>query len=332
MSEGFRDTGRWRRRALTFPLVYLLTTVALLLAPLVLLCTIAIDLTRRARLAITRGVVFVLWLLFCESWGLLAMFGLWLARPLLSATRYRDLSYGIQSAWTGALCRGIIVLYSMSLEVEGAECMLPGPVLLLGRHASTADTVLPMMVAVTPFGLQARYVLKRELLWDPCLDLHGQRFPNAFIKRGAGARDIAQITALLDDLRDNNVIVLYPEGTRYSPRRHARRLAKLEERDDPMLDHARSLHHTLPPHSGGVLALLDRAPELDVVLFAHVGLDRVRTLADAFNGSLINNRLQVKLWRVPAATIPRDDEGRRRWLYEEWIKIDRWVGDRAGTK
>ncbi len=330
MVEGFRDTGRWRRRALTFPLVYLLTAVAFALAPVILLCTIAIDRIRRARLAMTRGVVFVLWLLLCESWGLLAMLGLWLARPLLRASRYRDLSYGVQSAWTGALCRGMIALYSMSLEVEGAESMRPGPVLLLARHASTADTVLPMMVAVTPFGHQARYVLKRELLWDPCLDVHGQRVPNAFIERGAGARDIAQITALLDDLQDNNVIVLYPEGTRFSPRRHARRIASLERRGDPLLAQARALHHTLPPHSGGVLALLERAPELDVVLFAHVGLDRVRTLADAFNGSLISSPLQVKLWRVRAAAIPRDDAGRRRWLYEEWIKIDRWVGDRAG--
>ena len=53
----------------------------------------------------------------------------------------------------------------------------------------------------------------------------------------------------------------------------------------------------------------------------------MRSLADAFNGAMIGTCLRLKLWRVPASQIPRDDEGRKRWLYEEWIKIDRWVGD-----
>ena len=35
------------------------------------------------------------------------------------------------------------------------------------------------------YHLRLRYVLKRELLWDPCLDIVGQRVPNIFVDRDA---------------------------------------------------------------------------------------------------------------------------------------------------
>ena len=37
----------------------------------------------------------------------------------------------------------------------------------------------------------------------------------------------------------------------------------------------------------------------------------------------------MKLWRVPAAEIPREDGERAmtEWLYGQWIEVDRWVGE-----
>ena len=51
------------------------------------------------------------------------------------------------------------------------------------------DTVLPVVFFALPTGVRLRYVLKRELLFDPCLDIVGQRLPNYFARRGAGATE-----------------------------------------------------------------------------------------------------------------------------------------------
>lgn len=53
------------------------------------------------------------------------------------------------------------------LEVEGVNALQPGPLVVLMRHASLADTLLPAVV-IASHGIRLRYVLKRELLWDPC--------------------------------------------------------------------------------------------------------------------------------------------------------------------
>jgi hypothetical protein len=29
----------------------------------------------------------------------------------------------------------------------------------------------------------------------------------------------------------------------------------------------------------------------------------------------------VKMWRVPAAEIPRDFQGRVEWIYEQWARV-----------
>ena len=43
---------------------------------------------------------------------------------------------------------------------------------------------------------------ERELLWDPCLDVVGQRLPNVFVRRGDGdgASEIAAVRAPAADL------------------------------------------------------------------------------------------------------------------------------------
>jgi hypothetical protein len=49
----------------------------------------------------------------------------------------------------------------------------PGPMLLFIRRAGA--TVLPAVFLSGRDGLGQRYVLERELPWDPCLDIVGNR-------------------------------------------------------------------------------------------------------------------------------------------------------------
>jgi len=77
-----------------------------------------------------------------------------------------------------------------------------GPIHLFVRHVSVADTLLAAVLLQHREGWRLRYVLKRELLWDPCLDLVGQRLPNYFVDRGGSdaQREIDGVRALAADL------------------------------------------------------------------------------------------------------------------------------------
>ena len=74
--------------------------------------------------------------------------------------------------------------------------------LLFPRHVSVADTLLPAVFVSSRNGILLRHVLKRELLWDPCLDIVGNRLPNCFVRRDSrdSAREIRAVAALAHDV------------------------------------------------------------------------------------------------------------------------------------
>jgi 1-acyl-sn-glycerol-3-phosphate acyltransferase len=318
------DPSRWRRRATSISLVVFATAITLVSLPVVLLLTLVRDGLLRQRLAWTRCALMLAWLVICECWGLLVMLGMWLASLLLGPGWLRAHTPALQQLWCGALMQGVLRLFSMRLDIDGEHSIANAGFILLVRHTSTADVLLPMQVISIPKRVTAHYVLKQELRWDPCLDVAGHRFANVFVRRGDGQAEIERVALLGDQLGPHSMVVLYPEGTRWSKHRSQKRIAELRERNDPQLSLAEQLQHALPPHLGGVAALLERAPEADVVFMTHVGLEGVRTLADIFGGALIGRTLRVRLWRVPRAEIPDDRGELRRWLYEQWLAVDRF--------
>ena len=58
-----------------------------------------------------------------------------------------------------------------------------GPIVLISRHASLADALLPAWLLGRNGDMRPRYVMKRDLLVDPCLDIVGHRVPNWFVDR-----------------------------------------------------------------------------------------------------------------------------------------------------
>jgi 1-acyl-sn-glycerol-3-phosphate acyltransferase len=169
--------------------------------------------------------------------------------------------------------------------------------------------------------------MKRELLWDPCLDVVGQRLPNAFVRRGTGdAAETALVRALATDLGPDEGVLLYPEGTRWTPARRRAVIDRLARSAEPkLLERAQALQWLLPPRLGGVLALLEAAPAADIVLGVHTGFEGVRSLADVWNGALVGRRIRVRFERVPAAAIPDTREGRIDWIFEQWSRLDAWL-------
>ena len=127
-------------------------------------------------------------------------------------------------------------------------------------------------------------------------------------------------------LDSNDALVLFPEGGNFTARRRARAIAKLRRRG--LLAEAakaEAMRHVLPPRPGGVLAVLDNAPEADVVWVAHTGTDHLLTVTDIWGALPTQVDLKMRWWQVPAGSVPAGREQRITWLYEWWRQIDDWI-------
>jgi 1-acyl-sn-glycerol-3-phosphate acyltransferase len=324
---------RWTRRALTIPLFVVLTIVIVGGLPLWLAAALVVDVVRRAPWVATRCVLFFAVYLLCEVVGIAASLALW--RPGMLGDRSLDRHYRLQQWWAGALFEGGRRIFDFDVTVEGEKEVGHGPVLVLIRHASTADTPLPVVLLNVRHGLRMRYVLKRELLWDPCLDLVGHRLPNVFVRRGSGdpQREAARVAGLARDLGPRDGVLIYPEGTRFSPAKRERALAVISERGElERLARVLMLRHVLPPRPAGVLALLAAAPAADVLVIAHTGFEDSSRFTNFWNGALVGQRIHVRLWRVPRREIPETVDARVAWLDDQWARIDDWIArHRDGT-
>ena len=182
--------------------------------------------------------------------------------------------------------------------------------------------------------MRLRYVFKRELLWDPCLDIVGQRVPNVFVDRFSddSEGEIRRTRELTRDLGPRDGLLIHPEGTRFSEAKRERILERLHrEGDAKLLEYARSLQSVLPPRPGGTLALLEAAPEADVVVCAHTGFEGAASLAQIWQGALVHQTVRVQFRRIPRDAIPTGRDDRLAWLLEEWQRVDAWVASHRTT-
>lgn len=332
-----RSPSTLARRILTVPAYVLICGLAVSTLPITLPVTAAVDALRRTPWGATRSVLFFTWYLTCEVIGILASFALWsVARATgrTAAPAYVDRHFALQQWWARTLLRGAELIFRMRFEVEGDGGVGPGPMLVFIRHASVGDTVLPAVFLSGRHGLRLRYVLKRELLWDPCLDIVGNRLPNYFVRRdGADTeREVAEIRRLAEGIGRGEGVLIYPEGTRFTAEKRMKILARMEQGASAALaGRARRLRHVLPPRLGGPVALLESRPDADVVFCAHVGFDDVTRFSEFLDGGLVDGTVRVAFWRIPAASVPRG-EACTEWLFEQWQRVDDWVGEHRGHR
>jgi 1-acyl-sn-glycerol-3-phosphate acyltransferase len=320
-----------RRRLRTIPPLVLGLLLVTALLPVLLIAGLATDFVRRVASGTpptaTRLALFLWVYLAAETGGLLALAALWLAS--LGGRReawLRGATWRLQQRWAGALFGAARALFRIRVEVSGDEAVEPGPVLVLVRHASIVDTLLPANLIARPHGIRLRYVLKRELLADPCLDVAGRRLPNYFVRRGTGeALEVERVRELARGLDPEDGVLIYPEGTRFTAARRERAIARIASRDPQRAARAERLRHLLPPRLGGVLALLEGAPEADVLVVAHHGLEGLRSIGEIWRGGLVGLVLRVRIVRIPRLEVPRDVAGRADWLHGIWEDVDEWL-------
>lgn len=315
---------RYTRRLVTIPTVVLAFTLVLALFPALLVIALAIDLVRGPKtLSSTRLFAFGLCFLAVENFGLALLFFTFLTTR--AGTRARAArTFSIQRLYTAGHLASVTRLFSLRFVVEGADVIVPGPLLIFVRHASIIDTLVPGGFIANVHHLELRYVLKKELLVEPCLDIAGHWIPNRFVERG-GENTAAELQALRElkaGLGANEGVLIYPEGTRFS---RGKRRALIDKLEGDAKERASRLRHLLPVRRGGVLSLLDASPRCDVLFVAHHGLEGFGRIADIWRGKLVGKTVRVRFTRVRADAVPTTDDARLAWMNDQWQQLDDWL-------
>jgi len=277
----------------------------------------------RPHLRLTLGL-FVVLLIECA--GLMALLAVFLVTPLSPARRVA-LTYAVQRWYVRTHFASVRWLYRLDVKVEGDELVEGGPLVVLIRHVSTIDVLVPGYFLAQRHGLRLRYVLKRELLAEPCLDIAGHVLPNHFVSRSGEdtARELDAIRALKRGIGPGDGVLIYPEGTRYTPEKLAQIAANA--RSPEVRARAASLRHLLPCRTGGTLALLGEAPAADVLVVGHRGLEGLTDLPSLRSGALVGRTVHVRFWREPAANVPSEPSAQSEWLHTQWRRLDDWLDD-----
>ena len=282
------------------------------------------------RFPLARLLSFAVCWAWLETVGVVCSAFYWLTGQSKNLTKH----YALQRWWADRLLAALKATCGFSVEVEEIEALQPGPILMFARHASLADSLVSAYVVTTLAHMNPRYVLKRELLADPCLDVVGQRLPNHFLDRNAtdSTPELQALEALVTDIDVSTVGIIFPEGTRANDKKRKRAIEKIALIDSSRADRLHDMKHLLPPRPAGAAAMLRGCPSADVVFAWHVGFEGL----DTFGGILraISSRMppiRFHLRRVERTGIPSnsitDTDELTKWLDSEWMRMDREVDE-----
>ncbi len=325
---------RWTRRAKTIPAMLGLTIVAIGFGPILIPGAILYDLVRaRTSLPTLRVYAFVCQYLVNDSIEIILAGPLWILAGFgtrLNQTSSRTRHVRLQAWSIAVLARRAETLLGIRLhtDVDIDSVLAPGPAIVVCRHVSLFDASLPALL-YQRLGIHTRTVIMAELLADPGFDLLYQRVGSVFIQRDDVNESRRQAAQLGDGLDPTTVAVIFPEGRLFRPDLLAHFIERLEQRDPARGERLTGLRHLLPPRPGGLIALLDAAPDADVVVINHAGFDSYPTFAQLARSIPLTRPIQISATRVHRDDIPDDPELRIRWLDHIWCDMDNWIHARS---
>jgi 1-acyl-sn-glycerol-3-phosphate acyltransferase len=325
------------RRLVVAPAVVLLTVLLWVTAPLWLIAAAALSPLLPGRWRALRLLWVVIGYFSCESILLVVLFGLWLASGFGRRIRtpyFEGIHYDLVQGTLWVFFTEARRVLNLEIETVGPTPHAhPGrPILVCCRHAGPGDSFTLIHALMHDYAREPRVVLKDTLAWDPAIDVILNRIPARFISPNptAGEDLESQIAALASGLDENDAFVIFPEGGNFTPARRERGIQRLRKLGlEKMAARAERMTNVLAPRPGGFLAALDAAPDADVVLVAHTGLDHLLTVGDLWRELPMDKRIVMRWWTVPRAEIPTDREARIDWLFGWWERIDQWITDHA---
>lgn len=321
------------QRFVVAPLVIALTVLLWTTLPLTLLITGMLSPLAPGWLRPVRLLWVAVVHLTLETLILVELFGLWIASGFGLFVRrpfFERIHYDLMQTYLVIFFREARRVLRLKIETVGpTPDALPGhPLLVFCRHAGVGDSFSIMYALMHWYGREPRIVLKAVLAWDPALGVMLTRLPSRFVSRRRGHDLAAEVGDLARNLDHNDAFVIFPEGGNFTHGRRIRAIDRLRRLGrEAMADQAEAMAHVLAPQPGGVLAALDAAPEADVLLVAHTGLDHLDSLGDVWRELPMDKRLLMGWWRVPRSEIPAGREERIEWLYDWWRRIDEWVAE-----
>jgi 1-acyl-sn-glycerol-3-phosphate acyltransferase len=202
------------------------------------------------------------------------------------------------------------------------------PLIVFSRHAGPGDTIFIVDELVSRFDRRPSVVFKESLAIDPSVDLLAHRLPQAMIDTSDREECEARIGALTAELGPRGALLLFPEGGNFTPERRRSALRGLWRKGRARsAERAEGMPHVMAPQPGGVLAALGARQDADVVFAAHTGLGLAAYPGQFWRDMPIGRTLHTRMWLVPAADVPADDEARVSWLYDWWQRIDDWIDE-----
>jgi 1-acyl-sn-glycerol-3-phosphate acyltransferase len=320
-----------KRRLISMPGLILGAVILTMAIPVWLPLVLVIDACRlKWRFPLARLLSFAVCWVWLETSGVICSALLWITGQSKNLPKH----YALQRWWADQLLRALKATCGFSVEVENIDALQPGPVLLFARHASLADSLVSAYVVTTLAQMNPRYVLKRELLADPCLDVVGQRLPNHFLDRQANdsTPELLALEELVTGIDESTVGIIFPEGTRANKKKRDRALEKIAVVDAERAQRLQGMKHLLPPRPAGAAAMLRGCPSADVVFAWHVGFEGLDTFGGILRG--ISSRMppiRFHLRRVERLAVPLtsqvDTNEMTKWLDSEWMRMDREVDE-----
>jgi 1-acyl-sn-glycerol-3-phosphate acyltransferase len=321
------------RRLVLAPALIWLTVLLWATLPVWLIVAAALTPLLPGRWRALRLLWMVVVYLTAESVLLVVLLGLWLAAGFGRRIRtpyFEGVHYDLVQGLMWVLFAEARRVLALRIETDGpSPDAHPGrPIIVACRHAGPGDSFTLIHALMDWYDREPRVVLKNTMAWDPMIDVMLHRIPARFIStQPQRGHDLdSQIADLARGLDANDAFVIFPEGGNFTPERRRRGIERLRRLGlARMAERAERMTHVLAPRPGGLLAALDAAPDADVVLVAHTGLDHLVTVTDIWHELPMDKILVMRWWQVSRDDIPADREARIEWLFAWWERIDAWV-------
>ncbi len=313
---------RYIRRAFSVPLSLAVGPVMILFSPLVFPVLLIIDLfTAPRRLPLVRlGAMAIAFAL--HEWYAM---GLYVRRAILPQEDRFEVMQEAMGLWSGSLLSWAGRIINAQFDWGDGASMPSGHPLVIARHASNVDAIIPASLFTNRLNRSAHHVLKAELRYAASMDLFGLPLGNYFVSRDKNTdAELVQLERLASIVQPEGGLVIFPEGTFATPESRARIRASLERKGETeavaLTDELKSL---LPPKPAGVLALLRARPDAVPVVLAHRGLDNVASFQGLRDSVPLTAPVVVRWW--PTAPPPDAHDEQVRWLQDEWRRADGWI-------